>query len=81
MGLHSEVLNDKKETEEMFVHRVSLLEGRKINVNNNNNYNIMGKAVVLMLGDLDGYKDAHITIAYFPDKNPKDALKIILQNI
>lgn len=82
MGLHSEVLNNNKETEEIFLQRVSLLEGRKINVKDASNYDIVGKSVALMLDDLDGYdKDAKITIAYFSEKSPEDALKIILENI
>ncbi len=82
IDLHTEVLNDNNETEQIFLHRVSLLEKRKIDVKNKNNYKVIGRAIALMLGNLNGYKkDAHITIAFFPDKNPTDALKIVLENL
>lgn len=82
IGLHTEVLNDASESIETFLSRVSSLEGRKYNVKDKNNYDVVGRAVVFLLGDLDGYdKDAKITIAFLPSKDPKEALKVIYENI
>ena len=82
MGLHSEVLNDNNESLETFLSRVQILENREIDVKNADNYDVVGRAVALMLGDLDGYnKDAKITIAYFDGDKATDALKCILDNI
>jgi hypothetical protein len=82
MGLHSEVLNDNNESLETFLSRVQMLENREIDVKNADNYDVVGRAVALMLGDLDGYnKDVKITIAYFDDNRANDALKCILDNI
>jgi hypothetical protein len=82
MGLHSEVLNDGKETLETFLERVKMLEGREIDVKNPDNYDVVGRAVVLMLGDLDGYnKDAKITIAFFNDDKTLEAYKCIIHHI
>lgn len=82
MGLHSEVLNDGKETLETFLERVKMLEGREIDVKNPKNYSVIGRAIVLLLGDLDGYnKDAHITIAFFNDDKTLEAYKYIIYHI
>lgn len=79
MGLHSEVLNDNSESLETFLKRVDDLEGRKIDVKNFENYDVVGRAVVLLLGDLEEYnKDAKITIAYFGDVDKAEqAIKIV----
>jgi len=81
MGLHVEVLNNNCETLEDFLSRVKTLEGKEINIKDLNNYDIIGNAVVLTIGELEGYKkDAKITIAYMPSKTD-DALKCIVENI
>ncbi len=51
MGLHSEVLNDSKETLETFLERVKMLEGREIDVKNPKNYSVIGNSII----DLNGY--------------------------
>lgn len=82
MGLHTEVLNNNDESVDIFLERVKQLEGKIINVKDPGNYDIVGKTVSLMLGDLDGYnKDAKITIAYFDNNKENDALECILKNI
>jgi hypothetical protein len=73
MGLHTEVLNDNSESLETFLSRVDNLEGREIDVYNFDNYDVVGRAVVLLLGDLDGYdKDAKITIAFLGETEKAD---------
>ncbi len=82
MGLHTEVLNNNESNVDTFLSRVASLEGRKYNIKDHNNYDVVGRAITFILGDLEGYeKDAKITIAFLPDKDPKDALKIIYQNL
>lgn len=82
MGLHTEVLNNNDESVDIFLERVKQLEGKVINVKEPSNYDIVGKTVSLMIGDLDGYnKDAKITIAYFDNNKENDALECILKNI
>jgi hypothetical protein len=51
MGLHTEVLNDNTETDNDFLSRVKMLEGREIDIKNPDNYDIVGRAVGLMLGN------------------------------
>jgi hypothetical protein len=79
IGLHTEVLNrNGNETLETFLIRVASLEGRRFNIKDINNYDIIGRAIVFLVGELDGYaRDAHITISYLPTKDPKEALQII----
>jgi hypothetical protein len=79
IGLHTEVLNrNGNETLETFLVRVASLEGRRFNIKDINNYDIIGRAIVFLVGELDGYlRDAHITISYLPSKDPKEALQII----
>ena len=82
MGLHSEVLNSSDESLDVFLDRVKILEGKKIDIKDHNNYDIVGRAIGIMLGDLEGYnKDAKITIAYLPDVNLNEVLKVIYQYI
>lgn len=82
MGLHTEVLNSSDESLEVFLDRVKVLEGKKIDIKDHNNYDIVGRAICIMLGDLEGYnKDAKITIAYLPDVNLNDVLKVIYEYI
>ena len=87
MGLHTEVLNNNHESLETYLSRVSALEGRIFNVKDKNNYDIFGRAVVFLVGELEGYeKDAKITIAFLDDKkynqeDRKKALQIIYDNI
>jgi len=82
MGLHSEVLNTSDEPLELFLDRVKVLEGRKINIKDHNNYDIVGRAIGLMLGELEGYnKDAKITIAYLPEVDLNEVLKVIYEYI
>jgi hypothetical protein len=81
IDLHTEVLNNN-ESLQIFLSRVASLEGKEYDIKNKNNYDIVGRAVAFMLGDLDGYdKDAKITIAFLPDKDLKQALKVIYDNI
>jgi len=79
IGLHTEVLNrNGNETLETFLSRIALLEGRRFNIKDTNNYDIIGKAIVFLVGELEGYeRDAHITISYLPNNDPKEALQII----
>ena len=79
IGLHTEVLNrNGNETLETFLSRIRLLEGRRFNIKDTNNYDIIGKAIVFLVGELEGYeRDAHITISYLPYNDPKEALQII----
>ena len=82
MGLHTEVLNDRKELLETYLSRVAALEGRRYNIKDKNNYDVIGRAVVFLLGELEGYeKDAKVTISFLPDANREEALKIIYDNI
>jgi hypothetical protein len=87
MGLHTEVLNNDHESLETYLSRVSALEGRIFNVKDKNNYDIFGRAVVFLVGELEGYeKDAKITIAFLDERkyNREDrekALQIIYDNI
>jgi hypothetical protein len=82
MGLHTEVLNDRTDSLETYLYRVAALEGRRYNIKDKNNYDIVGRAVVFLLGELEGYeKDAKITISFLSDDNRKEALKIIHDNI
>ena len=82
MDLHTEVLNNNNESLQIFLSRVASLEGKGYDIKNKNNYDIVGRAVAFMLGDLDGYdKDVKITIAFLPDKDLKQALKVIYDNI
>jgi len=82
MDLHTEVLNDNKESTEEFIKRVNILEGKDIDIKNPENYDIIGRAIVLLLGDLEGYnKDAKITIAFIDNNKIKDAMKCLLDNI
>jgi hypothetical protein len=79
IGLHTEVLNrNGNETLETFLSRIRLLEGRRYNIKDINNYDIIGKAIVFLVGELEGYeRDAHITISYLPNNDSKEALQII----
>lgn len=82
MDLHTEVLNDNNETLETFLERVKMLEGLEIDVKNKNNYKVVGRAVALILGDLQGYnKKAKITIAFFNNNDAHKALELLLNNI
>lgn len=82
MGLHTEILNDNTETIDDFIKRVNILEGREIDIKNPENYDIIGRAIVLLLGDLEGYnKDAKITIAFIDNDKIQDAMKCLLANI
>lgn len=86
MGLHVEVLNNKDEPLHLFLERVNVLEGREINVKNDNNYDVVGRALVLKLGNLEGYnKIAKITIAYFEEDGKAlkalDIVKDFIKNI
>ena len=87
MGLHTEVLNNKDESLETYLSRVAALEGRIFNIKDPNNYDIVGRAIVFLVGELEGYeKDAKITIAFLDEKkyNREDrekALQIIYDNI
>ena len=86
MGLHTEVLN-QRESLETYLSRVAALEGRIFNIKDPNNYDIIGRAIVFLVGELEGYeKDAKITIAFLDDKkynqeDRKKALQIIYDNI
>ena len=43
---------------------------------------MVGRAVVFLLGELEGYeKDAKVTISFLEDDNRKEALKIIYDAI
>lgn len=79
MELHSEVLNNDNENLQTFLNRVQSLEGREIDIYNPDNYAIVGRAVVLLLGVLDGYNNpAKITIAFFDNfKMRTDALEFV----
>ena len=82
VGLHTEVLNDRKESLETYLSRVAALEGRRYNIKDKTNYDVVGRAVVFLLGELEGYeKDAKVTISFLPDDNREKALKIIYDNI
>jgi hypothetical protein len=82
MDLHTEVLNDNTETYDDFIKRVNILEGREIDIKNPDNYDIIGRAIVLLLGELEGYnKDAKITIAFIDNDKIQDAMKCLLANI
>lgn len=82
MGLHTEILNDNTETIDDFIKRVNILEGREIDIKNPDIYDIIGRAIVLLLGDLEGYnKDAKITIAFIDNDKIQDAMKCLLSNI
>lgn len=82
IGLHSEVLNNNSESLDTYLYRVALLEGRSYNIKDKNNYGVMGRAVVFFLGYLEGYnKDSHVTIAFLPNKDTTEALKIIYDNL
>jgi len=82
MDLHTEVLNKNDRSEKTFLSRVALLEGRTFNINDQNNYDIVGRAVAFMVGDLEGYEnDAKITIAFLPGKDLKLALQVIYDNL
>ena len=77
-----EILNDNTETIDDFIKRVNILEGREIDIKNPENYDIIGRAIVLLLGDLEGYnKDAKITIAFIDNDKIQDAMKCLLANI
>ena len=83
MGLHIEVLNSSDETIETYLSRVKVLEGKEINAFNPDIYDIVGKAVVMMIGEIDGYnKDVKIVIAYFDDDNKTaNGLKCVIENL
>jgi hypothetical protein len=83
MDLHSEVLNNDKESLEIFLARVKSIEGQEINHMNPANYKVVGRAVVLILGKLEGYKyQSKITIAFFDDTiKTSGALKYIIENL
>ena len=50
------------ETEEDFIKRVRMLEGREYDIKNSENYDIIGRAIVFMLGDIEGYNKAKETL-------------------
>ena len=80
--LHVEVLNDETETEAEFLKRVKSLEGKIINVFNPKKYIIDGRSIVLMIGELNGYKKhAKIIIASFDNDKTEDAYMYLLNNI
>jgi hypothetical protein len=82
MGLHTEVLNNRDESLETYLYRVAALEGRRYNIKDKNNYDVVGRAVVFLLGELEGYeKDAKVTISFLEDDNREEALKIIYDAI
>ena len=82
MDLHTEVLNDNTETYDDFIKRVNMLEGREFDVRNSENYDIIGRSIVFMLGDLEGYKkDLKITIAFIDNDKIKDAYKYVIDNL
>lgn len=83
MALHSEVLNSDIESSDIFIDRVNMLESRTINVSDANNYSFMGRAIVLLLGELPGYRNkSHITIAFIPDDTKRKlAFDLILKNL
>jgi hypothetical protein len=82
MGLHTEVLNNRDEPLETYLYRVAALEGRRYNIKDKNNYDVVGRAVVFLLGELEGYeKDAKVTISFLEDDNREEALKIIYDAI
>jgi len=82
MGLHTEVLNNRDETLETYLYRVAALEGRRYNIKDKNNYDVVGRAVVFLLGELEGYeKDAKVTISFLEDDNREEALKLIYDAI
>ena len=82
MALHSEVLNNDKETLDTFLYRVKSIEGREIDHKNPSNYKVVGRAVALVLGKLEGYQyQSKITIAFFDDNKANDALNCILTKI
>jgi hypothetical protein len=82
IDLHTEVLNRNDKSVNTFLSRVALLEGRTFNINDQNNYDIVGRAVAFMVGDLEGYEnDAKITIAFLPGKNLKAALQVIYDTL
>lgn len=82
IGLHTEVLNNRDETLETYLYRVAALEGRRYNIKDKNNYDVVGRAVVFLLGELEGYeKDAKVTISFLEDDNREEALKIIYDAI
>jgi len=82
MDLHTEVLNNRSESHEIFLSRVAQLEGRKIDVYDMQNYQVIDNRIIIRLGSLEGYlQPARITLAYFTDKNPADAINIIFNYI
>ena len=82
MDLHTEVLNRNDRSVNTFISRVSMLEGRTFDINDKNNYDIVGRAIAFMVGDLEGYEnDAKITIAFLPGKDLKAALQVIYDNL
>jgi hypothetical protein len=81
MGLHSEVLNDDSESLDVFLNRVKFLEGKKIDVMNFENYDVIGRAVALLLGNLEGYnKDSKITIAFLNDVEIAEKALHVIKN-
>jgi len=82
MDLHTEVLNRNDKSVNTFISRVAMLEGRIFDINDKNNYDIVGRAIAFMVGDLEGYdNDAKITIAFLPGKDLKVALQVIYDNL
>jgi hypothetical protein len=69
MPLHSEVLNNDRETVDDFISRVAKFEGKEIDVYNISNYGIIGGAVAIIYGRIPEYRfPIKTTIAYFgPD--------------
>jgi hypothetical protein len=66
MALHSEVLNDDRETEADFISRVAKFEGKQIDIYNISNYGIVGGAIAIIYGRIPEYRfPIKSTIAYF----------------
>ena len=75
-------MNNRDEPLETYLYRVAALEGRRYNIKDKNNYDVVGRAVVFLLGELEGYeKDAKVTISFLEDDNREEALKIIYDAI
>ena len=83
MDLHTEILNSNTETLDIFLQRIEKLEGTKIDILDHSRYQIVGRSVGFVIGNVDGYKNTvKITIGFFPDNIIcSQAHKFIIDNI
>jgi len=59
-----------------------MLEGREYDIKDSQNYDIIGRAIVFVLGDIDGYnKDLKITFAFLDNDKIQDAYRYIIDNL